>query len=224
MQANGRGGPFAPGAGPVEEPVVLEDCLIPDDNEVILSSNAPCQDEDCGATAPAGHKYRKKSFVDGVLSHGTNAGTDGWDGVGKIFLAEFHMPKSGATAGLNPDKPAFWLLNTKIVNTAQYGPCSCWATGCGELDVHEITVSGYDKGCAALHMGNNYAGTPSQGFARPLQGTMKMAVIVTDTLVHIQVLPSGTSFDKALPHDLVEGVMGDSSTPFTPILGPFPSS
>ena len=63
------------------------------------------------------------------------------------FCFEFEMPSDTNGNGYNQDMPAVWLLNAKIPRTLQYGEatCSCWKTGCGELDLFEVLSSGSNK-------------------------------------------------------------------------------
>ena len=130
-------------------------------------------------------------------------------------MIEIEMPLSGQTGYLNADMPAFWLLNTQIVNQQQYGKCSCWATGCGEWDIHEILKAGATTGYASMHMGDNYAGTPPQGLTRPTSGTMKIAAIVSGGVAHVEVLNPNTSFGNTLSGATVAGYINTpNATPF----------
>lgn len=134
---------------------------------------------------------------------------DGWTGGNKAFIAEYSMPSSGAKnpdsckynafGKCNADMPAFWLLNTQAINTQQYGTCSCWKSGCGEFDIHEVLQPGETEGFASLHMGPNYAATAPEGLSRPTSGTMKIAAIITDSHVHVQVLDEGFQFAEKIP-------------------------
>ncbi|MCJ1380866.1 target of Sbf [Xylographa soralifera] len=182
------------------KPTILENSLIPDGVEFVISSATACKN-DCGATAPGANAYH------------------GWNGAEKVFMIEIEMPLSGQTGYLNADMPAFWLLNTQIVNQQQYGKCSCWATGCGEWDIHEILKAGATTGYASMHMGSNYAGTPPQGLARPTSGTMKIAAIVSGGVAHVEVLNSDTSFGNTLSGATVAGYINSpNSTPFNVII------
>ena len=135
-----------------------------------------------------------------------NLPIDGFAG-DKMFMVEFQMPLSGSGDGLNPDMPAFWLLNSKIVNTQQYDACSCWSTGCGEWDIHEVLTKGATQGSASMHMGKNFAGTPSQTFDRPTEKTMKMAAIVSNGVAHIEVLDDSQTFDAVISGATVSGFL-----------------
>ena len=115
------------------------------------------------------------------------------------------MPLSGSQDGTNPDKPGFWLLNTQIVNTQQYGACSCWPTGCGEFDVHEVLEPGDSQGYATMHMWNNFAGQAPQGIDRPTdsQTTMKIAAIITNGVAHVQVLDPNFDFGSTIDGSVI---------------------
>lgn len=65
----------------------------------------------------------------------SNHGWAGVSGGARAFVVNLSMPQSTGN-----NVPAFWILNAKIVHTAQYG-CNCRGTGpkgCGELDVLEV--------------------------------------------------------------------------------------
>lgn len=159
------------------------------------------------------------SFTPTNVSYSSNFSTDGFAG-DKIFMAEFQMPLSGSSDGLNPDMPAFWLLNSKVVNTQQYDACSCWATGCGEWDIHEVLTKGAMTGCASMHMGKNFAGTPSQTFDRPTTKTMKMAAIVSNGVAHIEVLDDAMTFDKVIQGSTINGFLNHPDvTTFDVLIG-----
>lgn len=116
------------------------------------------------------------------------------------------MPISGKT-GFNADMPAAWMLNAQIPNTVQYGAadCSCWASGCGELDVFEILDSGNTRARSTWH--GNISGGDSNYFNRPTGATVKVAVILdgANGAAHIIVLPDSTDFSATLS----EGTVND---------------
>lgn len=74
-----------------------------------------------------------------------------------------------------PDMPALWLLNARIPYTQQYGACSCFATGCGELDVLEVLSPSGTRCKSTFHAA--YAGGDSNYFARPLDAPVRVAVV-----------------------------------------------
>jgi len=115
------------------------------------------------------------------------------------------------------DTPAIWLLNSKIPRTAQYGiksgPCSCWTSGCGEFDIFEALPGNPAAGQSAVDMikshihcsqGGEYGGGGHTDFmSRPLDKTMKLAVILIGEKFFITQLPDSTSFDKSFSEDLI---------------------
>ena len=112
------------GVGSSSSPEVLGNVIIPSDKEVILFSGQKCTStSDCGYYQPDTPAYH------------------GFGGADKVFLMRFSMPTDTTSASGTPqlDMPAIWLLNAKIPWSLQYGQadCSCWTTGCGELDLFE---------------------------------------------------------------------------------------
>ena len=180
-------------SGGLLSPVVLDDVTIGSNKEYMIMSGEKC-DELCG--------YCR----DGTVAY------KGWAGTEKIFVFEFLMPHEGDKNSFNGDMPAVWMLNAQIPSTLQYGKkeCSCWSTGCGELDLFEVLLGGSDKMIAHLHTsqgapaGTNYGGGGSQDyFNRPTDGTMKAAVIFHDDQIHIQQLDDSTTFGDNLSADTV---------------------
>lgn len=133
---------------------------------------------------------------------------DGFDGLAKLFLVEFSMPLSGKT-GFNADMPAVWVLNAQIPNTLQYGDatCSCWESGCGELDIFEILDSGNTRAKSTWH--GSVSGGDSNYFNRPTGSTIKAAIIfdATSSAASIVVLPDNTDFATTLTADQVNGFL-----------------
>jgi len=87
-------------------------------------------------------------------------------GGAKAFVVSLIMPND---SGQN--SPAFWILNAKIVHTAQYG-CNCRGTGpegCGELDVLEV-IPGQNPNAAIseIYSYRGATGTGSYYFPRPV--------------------------------------------------------
>ena len=128
-------------------------------------------------------------------------------------MAEFQMPRSFQTGYQNADMPAFWLLNSKVVNTQQYANCSCWASGCGEWDILEVLSNDLTTGYASLHMGCNYGVTAEQnGIARPTTGTIKMVAIVSSQgVAHVRVLDDSTSFGTTVAGSTVRAWLDENS-------------
>jgi len=179
-------------SGGSSSPVALGDVTIPSNTEFVIMAGNKCSGNDCGY-------YRN-----GIPAY------HGFGGNSKIFVFEFEMP-SDSGSGFNADMPAIWLLNAKIPRTLQYGDatCSCWKTGCGEMDLFEILSSGSDKLISHLHDGQGSDGTSNGGggsqdyFTRPTSGSLKAAVIFTDTQIHI--LEVDVDFDSSLSQETVEG-------------------
>ena len=133
------------------------------------------------------------------------------------------MPSDGSS-GFNADMPAVWLLNAKIPRTLQYGDssCSCWKTGCGELDLFEILSSGSNKLISHLHDGqgassntNNGGGGSQDYFARPTSGSLKAAVIFTSNEIHIVQVDDSTNFGSSLDEDTVNSWLQQSGSAAT---------
>lgn len=162
-------------------PQVLANQMLGDGDEIVVMTDKVCKDGDCGVTRPGGVAYH------------------GFDGAKKIFLLEFDMPITGAT-GWNKDMPAAWILNAQIPNTLQYGnaQCSCWESGCGEWDIFEVLNSGNRRCKSTVH--GNISGGDSNYFDRPVESTVKVAVIFDsdNSAGHIVVLPHETTFEQTL--------------------------
>ncbi|KAL8794335.1 MAG: hypothetical protein Q9195_003162 [Heterodermia aff. obscurata] len=181
----------------VETPQVLGNAMIRDNNEIVILSNVSCDDGKCGYTRPGGLAYH------------------GFGGDHKIFLMEFSMPLTGET-GFNADMPAIWIMNAKIALTSQYGEnqaCSCWSSGCGELDVFEVLDTGNTRCKSTLHMAP--AGGSSDYFERPANASVKAAVVFygrNDTAI-IQLLDDIVTFDEVLTTGFLEELVADLPPP-----------
>lgn len=180
--------------------VALEEVTTKSDVEYIIFSGDKCGDDDgCGY-------YR-----DGIPAY------HGFGGSKKIFVFEFEMPTATDSASNNHDMPAVWLLNAKIPRTLQYGKatCSCWKTGCGELDLFEILSSGSDKLISHLHDGQGDDGTSTGGggtqdyFERPTSGSLKAAVIFDGS--DVTIVEVDDDFASSLSSSTVNGWIGSSS-------------
>jgi hypothetical protein len=99
-------------------------------------TDSTCND-DCGFVCLGSVGYRKL-YLDILPRLDTDILPDGFEGADKVFLMEFQMLLDGNT-GIQGDAPAIWMLSAQIPRTLQYGnkSCSCWASGCGELDIIE---------------------------------------------------------------------------------------
>jgi hypothetical protein len=102
---------------------------------------------------------------------------------------EFQMPFDG-NIDFQGDAPAIWMLNAQIPRIMQYGneTCSCWDSGCGELDIVEVLSSDLIQCKLTIHT-NTPAGD-SGYITRPNDSFMKLAVVFrsSSSTVHIQVL------------------------------------
>ena len=125
------------------------------------------------------------------------------------------MPLTGAK-GFNADMPAIWIMNAAIALTAQYGEnqqCSCWSSGCGELDVFEVLDAGNTRCKSTLHMAP--AGGSSDYFERPVASSIKAAVVFygrNETAV-IQLLDDIVAFSDVLTEGFIESVIADLPPP-----------
>ena len=125
------------------------------------------------------------------------------------------MPMTGET-GFNADMPAIWIMNAKIALTSQYGEnqqCSCWSSGCGELDVFEVLDTGNTRCKSTLHMAP--AGGSSDYFDRPVNGSIKAAVVFygrNETAI-IQLLDDIVTFDEILTAGFLEELVADLPPP-----------
>lgn len=114
---------------------------------------------------------------------------------------------SPSPAGLAPDAPAIWLLNSQITRTDQYG-CSCWQSGCGEFDLFEVLTRGDERMKSTLHDAQSLGS--SDYFTRPTGGSVKAAVVMGDYSATIKILEEGFVFGESLTQaqikSIVEGV------------------
>lgn len=180
--------------------VALGEVTTKSDVEYIIFSGEKCGDNDgCGY-------YRS-----GIPAH------HGFGGSKKIFVFEFEMPTASDSVSNNHDMPAVWLLNAKIPRTLQYGTatCSCWKTGCGELDLFEVLSSGSSKLISHLHDGQGNDGTSTGGggtqdyFERPTSGSLKAAVIFDGE--DVTIVEVDGDFASSLSSSTVQGWIGSSS-------------
>lgn len=161
----------ANGVDGASSPCALDDVTVKSGQEYIIFSGVECSGEngDCGY-------YRE-----GIPAY------HGFGGSSRIFVFEFEMPSDTVGTAYNQDMPAIWLLNAKIPRTLQYGKadCSCWESGCGEMDLFEILSPGSDKLISHVH--DTQGGGTQDYFVRPVGNTMKAAVVfdADDRTVHI---------------------------------------
>jgi hypothetical protein len=181
----------ADGVSGASGPQVLHAVTVPSNKEYSIWSSEAC-DSSCGYYRP------------GTVAH------KGWSGTMKAFFFEFTMPSDGSS-GFNMDMPSAWLLNGKIGRTAQYPAdptCSCWKSGCGELDLFEVLDSGDARCKSTVH--NNQGPTGAGGgssyyFPRPVSGSMKAAAIFDGSQVHVQILDNSVTFDEGFHQATMSG-------------------
>lgn len=144
-------------------------------------------------------------FYRGVALHG-------WSGVNgaKIFVMRTRMPRYTGAPGKNyTDEPAIWMLNARIVRTAQYG-CNCRGVGspggCGELDVAEVVKQAHPMHATSTIYSYQGAvgadGITGAGhyFLRPVNQSA-ILVVIYDAAGKIQMLrlaPDAFDFGAAL--------------------------
>lgn len=164
--------------------------------EVAIFSSNNCTEDSCDYWRPGAVAYQ------------------GFSGSEKAFFMEFQMPDDGNDVqGYN--MPAIWFLNAKIPRTKQYAGCSCWPP-CGEFDAFEVLTPGFDMTKATL-LGNINGGI-SDYINRPVNGTMKGAVLFNDNDVVVQVLDDDYEFPDSLSLEEVNtmtvGTPGNEGTIF----------
>ena len=188
---------------------ILDDVTLESNTEFMVMSSSECGDSsasgDCGyyrSDIPAFH---------------------GFGGADKIFFFEFQMPSDSSASGTNPDMPAIWLLNAKIPRTLQYGDssCSCWSTGCGELDLFEILSQGSDKLISHLHDGQGNNGNAQGGggsqdyFARPVDDTMSAVAVFSGSTIMIAQLDNSTTLGSTISESTVSSWLSQSASEAT---------
>lgn len=193
-------------SGGASEATLLDDVTIDSNTEYMIMSNKKCDGDDCGY-------YRE-----GIPAY------HGFGGQEKMFVFEFQMPEaSGSKTAINYDMPAIWALNAKIPRTLQYGKkeCSCWASGCGELDLFEVLSKGSNKLTSHLHTkqgpnGNTIkygGGGSSDYFERPYDKTVKAAVIFNGK--DVEIMKVDDDFDEVITKSTVNKWLGESGSKVT---------
>lgn len=188
-------------SGGSSSPVALEEVTIGSNTEFAIMSSSKCNGDDCGF-------YRE-----GIPAY------HGFGGADKIFVFEFEMPSASSGGSFNYDMPAIWMLNAKIPRTLQYGDssCSCWDSGCGELDLFEILSAGSDKLICHLHSKQNavngFGGGGSQDwFQRPTSGSMKAAVVFSGDSIQVVQVDDSTTFGSSLSSSTISGWTSESGS------------
>jgi len=184
------------GCSGAASPQVLSSTALPSSAEIVIMSDNECSGDDCGATMPGTVAYH------------------GFGGAQKAFFFEFEMPDepSQQTGAWTGNMPAIWALNAQIPRTLQYGnpTCSCWATGCGELDIFEVLAPGDTRAKSTLHGNAPCSGGNSDYFSRPTNGTITVGVLMNDNNIHIKVNPSynwESSLEASDINDLCNSMM-----------------
>lgn len=128
------------------------------------------------------------------------------------------MPEHKNCPSFNCDMPAIWALNAKIPRTAQYGKraggdgqltCSCWDSGCGEIDLFEVLTDAQRFLKTHYHSKQGAVGAYGGGgspdyFDRPYTKSIQAAVLFSPTgSVTIKILGKRIDFSKALSKDSV---------------------
>lgn len=185
----------ANGTGTANESTVLEsDNLVESNEEYTILSGSKC-----GASSALGDCgfYRE-----GIPAY------HGFYGTTKMFLFEFEMPEatdSPKTATHN--MPAIWFLNAKIPRTSQYNAntsCSCWTSGCGELDIFEVLNATEPLQLdSTIH---DYQGTDdiqngleaTDYFTRDTEGTMRGGVVFTSDGTITVFMDSNLSIEESV--------------------------
>lgn len=189
------------GAG---SPQALDHITLASNKEYMIFSGVDCSDTSSGS---CGH-YR-----DDIPAY------HGFGGDTKMFVFEFKMPHDSSSS-YNQDMPAIWMLNAKVPRTLQYGnsECSCWGTGCGELDLFEILTSGSEKLITHLHDGQGNNGNSQGGggtqdyFTRPTSSSLKAAVIFNGSDKTLHVVKVDDDFDSSLSADVVQKWLNKSGS------------
>ncbi len=142
------------------------------------------------------------NILSGVACKGTGDSGDcgfyrgvsrrGWAGA-KIFAIRARMPRfAGPNTQYYDDVPAIWMLNARVVRTAQYG-CNCRGMGspggCGELDVAEV-IHGQDltHATSTLYSFKGATGSGQNYFIRPVKESATFIVIFDATGNKVQML------------------------------------
>ncbi|SCU85008.1 LADA_0D05204g1_1 [Lachancea dasiensis] len=194
----------ADGVSGAGSPQALDQVTVPSNKEYMIFSGVKCSDTSSGSCG----YYR-----DDIPAY------HGFGGDTKMFVFEFSMPHDDSSS-YNGDMPAIWMLNAKIPRTLQYGnsDCSCWGTGCGELDLFEILSSGSEKLITHLHDGQGDNGNSQGGggtqdyFERPTSGTLKAAVIFDGSDQTLHVVKVDGDFSSTLSASTVNKWLKESAS------------
>ncbi|PBP22455.1 hypothetical protein BUE80_DR006663 [Diplocarpon rosae] len=173
-------------------PAILADIVIPSASEISIFTSQKC-DNDCGFVRPGGVAYH------------------GFGGGDKAFLLEIQMPRDGKT-GFQGDLPSIWMLNAKIPRTVQYPQemhqdCSCWYSGCGEVDLLEALDGDKLKLKSCIH--DDFSGGSSDYFARPTESTATYLIIFREDTIYIGLVDN-LRFPNELTSDYLNNAMASN--------------
>ncbi|SCU88159.1 LAFA_0E11078g1_1 [Lachancea sp. 'fantastica'] len=194
----------ADGVSGAASPQALNQVTLASNKEYMIFSGVDCSDTSSGSC--------------GVYREGIPA-YHGFAGDTKMFVFEFKMPHDSSSS-YNQDMPAIWMLNAKIPRTLQYGKseCSCWGSGCGELDLFEILSAGSEKLITHLHDGQGNNGNSQGGggtqdyFARPTSNSLKAAVIFNGADKSLHVVQVDGDFGSSLSASTVQKWLDQSAS------------
>lgn len=182
----------ADGRAASASPVVFGSTLDLGDDEIAIMSDKKCADGSCG--------YHREGAV----------AYHGFDGAQKAFFMEFQMPNNASAVGAtNTNMPSVWMLNAQIPRTQQYGDCSCWQSGCGEFDILEVLAPGESRCKSTLH--GNIAGGSSDYFVRPEDKPIKVAVVMNNDNIVIQILDANYDFKASINDQAIKDICENNS-------------
>lgn len=125
------------------------------------------------------------------------------------------MPYVTPTDSKLSNMPAIWLLNANLVNLVQYGgdTCSCWTSGCGELDIFEVIPGDYNSAVTQIHMSpDSNLNTGVDGvFARPFNEFITVALIMSDSSIRIQVVEDHDWSEDSLSQSEISSISAMTS-------------
>jgi hypothetical protein len=177
--------------------------------EITIFSGVNCETGSCGYYQPGSTAYGMRSLKSCQSITSLTDFAEGFGGAEKAFFLEFSMPDDGATEGFNKNMPAIWLLNAQVPRTQQYGACSCWKTGCGEFDIFETLAPGDGRAKSTFH--KRHAGGSSDYFDRPVDGFIKLAVVMSDDAITVQQLGGDFEFPQLITNDEIAAIHEDKN-------------
>jgi hypothetical protein len=168
--------------------------------EMNILSDQPCTGTGDGSEC---------GFYRGVTRHG-------WGGA-KIFAIRARMPRyTGPLTQYYDDVPAIWMLNARVVRTAQYG-CNCRGMGspggCGELDVAEVLHGEHPMhATSTVYSFEGATGSGQNYFMRPVKESATFIVIfdASGTVQMLRLPANGFDFGDRLTSATVSGWLARS--------------